>query len=777
VISRWSRLAPLALAAALAAPRPATAEAPAGGRLEVAERQAGALDDRLSLLEVTTARPDETPALRARRKFTEGETQFLLGDWLHAAILMLDAVEQPEFRTTGEYVPALAYLGDALRLQGACGAALPVYDELLAMGPSPSRGAALTGALDCRVKLRRQEGLEPLLAAIPEVFPSGAPPEVAYLVAKSIYFRTDLRPAERLAKGLEAFAAVPPPYHLAAAYFEGVLQVEAGELAQAATRFERCVSLQGKDAKQSEIRELCVMALGRVYAELGQFSDSLDRYQAIPRESDRFNEALYEIAWNYVRAKEYDQALRTASMIVDLAPESHLAPEATILTGHLNLQLGRYADATESFNRVINNYAPVRDEIDAILTMHEDPVRYFNELIGRQGKAFDVAAVLPSLAVKWATAQKDVSGALDLVQGLQTSQRDLEESNALAARLEALLARGGGLDAAPLLLGGWASAEAVRNDVARLRGEVIASQVPAGLAALSGEPRAELERVEQARAALQARVDGLPRTPEDVQARRERMLHRVDAVSRQTFQLRYLVDSGAAAVAGTEAWLEQHRAEISSDEAGRAELSEELRRQRTIVLGYQEDLKKLDQELAGLRDEASGSKGIEGEAQLRRDYAEAVDKERAQLATVRPFLPPAVLALLDRCDAVLARLARSDERAGQLEERLAAEAQRRAEALQARVAAERTALGEEQASLDAIGNDAKDVIGRIAFKSFSAVRAQFYRLVLKADVGIVDVAWSRKRERLEKIQQLSVQKAAEIETLERDFKLVLREVE
>ncbi len=104
-------------------------------------------------------------------------------------------------------------------------------------------------------------------------------------------------------------------------------------------------------------------------------------------------------------------------------------------------------------------------------------------------------------------------------------------------------------------------------------------------------------------------------------------------------------------------------------------------------------------------------------------------------------------------------------------------ARTRAEALQARVAAERSGLADQQAALDGLAGDARDVIGRIAFRSFSAVRAQFYKLVLKADVGIVDVAWSRKRERLDRIQQLSQQKAAEMETLDRDFRLVLREVD
>lgn len=486
-MSRRQPGAALALAAALLAPWPAAAS-----RLEAAEREAGQVEDRLVFVERTYGRPDESLATRAHRKFTEGETQFLLGDWLHAAVLLLDAVEQPEFRASADYPQALAYLGDAMRQQGACGGALLQYEALLKLGDTPARGAAVAGALDCRVKLRRFDGVEALAAEARTAFPRGAPPEVGYLLAKALYLRPDLRPAERLQRAGEAFAAVAPPYHLAAAYFQGAMLVEAGDLPAATEKFERCLGLEGKDARQVEVRELCMLALGRVYAEQGRWAESLDRYQLVPRESPRFNEALHEVAWGFVKSKAYEQALRTASMIVDLAPESQLAPEATILTGHLNLRLGHYADATEAFNKVINAYAPVRDEIDAILTMHEDPIRYFNELIGRQGKAFDVASVLPEMAVKWATAQRDVGGAMDLVGALDGGRRDIDDANAAAVRVEALLARAGGLDAAPLLKIGWASAEAAQNAVARLEGEAAEQAAAAAGPALPAEARARL---------------------------------------------------------------------------------------------------------------------------------------------------------------------------------------------------------------------------------------------------------------------------------------------
>ena len=770
------RLHPAALvvvvAAALLAPRPALAS-----RLDEAEREATSIEERLRFVEQTYARPDESLAARADRKFSEGETQFLLGDWDHAAVLLLDAVEQPSFRAGPDYPLALAYLGDSFRMQGACQGALQQFRALMDLGATPARGAAVAGALACRVTLRRFEGVDALLAEIPVVFPRGAPPEVSYLAAKADYHRPDLAPADRLSRATEAFAAVPPPFHLAAAYHLGALQVEAGDLPGAALHFQRCTGMVGKDQRQDEIRDLCILALGRVQAEQGLWTESLDAYQLLPRESPRFNEALHEIAWGFVRAGAYEQALQTAGMIVDLAPESQLAPEATILTGHLNLRLGHYAAATEAFNRVINAYAPVRDEIDAVLTMHEDPVRYFNELIGRQGKAFDVSSVLPAMAVKWATAQRDVGGALDLVAVLDASRRDLEEAEAVALRVDALLARAGGLDAAPLLEAGWASAEAIQNAAARLEGDLATHAVSVVHDALPSAARAELDAAHRARLELQGRLETTPRTPGEVQARQERMARRLDTAGRAVFQLGYQADAAAAAIAGTEAWLEQHRAEIASDEAGRGEFAEELRAQRAVVAGSHAELRALDETLAAMRDAARGVEGLEGEAALRAEYRELVAREQALVTAARPGLGPTLNAELARGEALLERLARVEPRALELKEQFAGAARRRAEALRARVAAERADLSESQASLEEAAAGSRDVIGRIAFRSFSAVRAQFYRLVLKADVGIIDVAWSRKRERLERIQQLAQQKTGELEALDRDFKLVLREVD
>ncbi|HET7825216.1 MAG TPA: tetratricopeptide repeat protein, partial [Anaeromyxobacter sp.] len=597
---RATRIAAAALATAALSPGLASA----GAAVDV-ENGISAAERRLADVERLARGLDEAPAARAARKYELGEAQYLLQDWMHAAVLLSDVVDDPAFRDARQRPEALFLLADALRRQGACGAARPRYGELLALGGAERRREAITGALDCAVRDRRSGDVEALLADADRAFGADAPNEVRYLAAKALFQRDDLPAKERFERAAAAFDRVGKPFQLQARYFQGVLAIQQGNLHGSLQWFESCARAEPASARDAEVRELCMLALGRVHAEMGNVSASIDWYAAVPWESPRFPEALYELAWSWVKAERYEQALRTASFVAELAPDSPLAPEATVLQGHLLLRLGRYAEATDAYNRVINTYAPVRDELDAILAVREDPVRYFNELIGRQGKVLDVATVLPAVAVRWASTKRDVDVALDLVGSLDRARRELEASREMAARIEAMLARAGGLDAFPALRRASASAEAVENDAALLEGAAVARASAAAERALPPDRREELANARAARVALEARMAKLPRTQEAVDERIARMRARVDAVDRAAYRLGWLVESLGASVTGTEVWVEEHRSEIESDPEGRQQLAEELRQHRDIVAMYEEELRGIRQEIAIARDAAA----------------------------------------------------------------------------------------------------------------------------------------------------------------------------
>jgi tetratricopeptide (TPR) repeat protein len=773
VSSRGTRIAAVALAAAALAPWPPAA-APADP-LAQADREAAAAEERLLAAERHGVPDDEPPAVRAQRRFEDGDRQYFLGDWLHAAVLLTDAVDEPAWQEAPDRPAALFRLGDALRRDGSCGAARVRLAEYLALGHAEYRPTALSGALECAVKERRQADVDRLLAEAERAFAGELPAEIRYLAAKSTFQRTDLAPAERVARAAAAFEQVGPPFQLQAWYFLGVLEIERQELHASLQWFESCARAEPQDERDVAVRDLCLLALGRMHAQMGDPAAAVAWYAAVPAESASSAEALHEQAWAHVRAKQFEQALRMASFVPELAPESPLAPEATLLRGHLLLRLGRYVEATEAYNAVINAYAPVRDEIDAILATKEDPLRYFDELVGRQDG--DATSVLPQVAVRWATASPEVAVALQLVRALEEARRDVREARDLADRLDTLLQRGGGLDAFPALQRGHAQAQAAENAAARAEASYVAALGAVAARALPADKRGNLQRAREARRAVEARFDRLPRGPEQVDERLARMRGRIDGVDAEAFRLGLVLDGCEAAIAGSEAYLEQHRAQVASDAEGPAEFTDELRKHRDIILGYEEELAAVRQELAKVRDVAGGVEALVEESRIRAELLEAVERERLLAEEARGSVPPPERALFERADAARARLATVRSRARALELEVVADATRRAGELRGHIGEEKLALARQGGTLEGVQAVAKQLLGGIAVRSIAEVRAQFYRLVLKADVGIVDVAWSRKRQRLDKIHQLAVQKDAEVEQLDREYRAVLREVD
>ena len=775
-MSSSTRLAAAALAAAMLGSWPAPAAAACPEELTARlDCEAGLLEARL-VADENVGAAEDSPAARAQRRFEHGARRYELGDWLHAALALAAALDEPEWAGAGGRPAATFLLADALRRSGECGAARVRYDELLRREDAPERAAAIAGALECAVKEHRQGDVDRLLADAQRAFGASPPPEVRYLEAKAAYQRTDLAPEDRIRGAIAAFGEVGPPFQLQAWYFQGVLRIERQEPAAAVEWFERCARARPGSARDGDVRELCLLALGRVHAELGDAATAVRWYDEVPWSSPRFGEAVHETALAQLRAKRWDEALRMASFIPDLAPESPLAPEATLLRAHLLLRLGRWADATDAYGAVIDRWAPLRDELDAILAAREDPVRFFDELAGRQGAALEAGGVLPAAAVRWATSNPDVGAALALVREGEAARGEVRDARDVADRLERLLERGAGLDAFPALLRAYTDAQAVENDAARVEGAAAAAALAAAERGLPPAARRPLAAARQARAQVEARFERLPRSAPEIEERLSRLHGRVDRALGSATQLRFVIDGNRAAVAECEAWLGVHRSELASDD-GRDEFGDELRKHRAVLDGYETELAELRRELEAVRDTAGGYDALVEEVGVREEYLAAVEREWAAFDGARPVLQPADRLAVWRLKRLRARLAAIREKAQGVEAAVAADAASRSGALRARIRAERGDLVAEQAALDALQQGSREVLGRIAVRSLADVRDRASRLVLEADVGLVDVAWSRKRQRLERIQTLAAQKDAAVEQLDREYRSVLREVE
>lgn len=719
--------------------------------------------------------PSDEAARQAR--YADAELQHALENYAGAATLFYDLVADKDFHQSRMYGEALFYLADSLYQQkNYLGARLYLRQLLALRGPHYREG--LARYLEIAGRMNEFVGIDEYINQARGLAGGELPPELSYVYAKWMFRREDLPMEDRVRRAMGTFKMLADvdqgALYLQSAYFLGVGHVKLKEYDQAIQAFTRVAAAKPRGERETQVKELANLSLGRVLYETGKFSEAIDRYQEIPQNSVNFVDALYETAWTYVKMGEFQRARNTVEILLLVSEDSVVEPEARILQGTLLLKLQKYEDATESYEQVINRYAPVRDEIDALLTVNKDPVKYFDDLLSRNEKTLDVASLLPPIALKWASTRREVGDAVEVINQLEAGRRGVGESQDIANRILKVLDERG-TEAFPLLQAGVTRADAVDNSVTRA--EQILTRIEGELAAqyLSGDQAAELAKARAEADALRSRIDTLPTTEAEVTARKERMQARIDQLDQQVFRTQLDAQSLIAQLTAITKFVDDTRAQRKDAPEDERAFLERVQQERKGIDATMADLEALHMKL--LEERTNAVAAISGEDQLKKDYAALLDRQKGIFRQAQDKLPGDARQALLRCDVIRADATAVRERVAAAKAVLRERVQRRSEKFRATIQAEQALLEGYGREVAQVSGNARDLVGRIAFDSFRRVRQQFYDLVLKADVGVVDVAFTRKQDKTVQIQKLSAQKDRELKALDEEFKEVLKDVE
>lgn len=719
--------------------------------------------------------PSDEVARMAR--YADAELQHALENYRGASVLFYDLVADKDFQKSKMYGEALFYLADSLYQQkDLLGARLYLRQLLALKGPHYREG--LARYLEIAGRMNEFVGIDEYINQARGLSGGELPPELSYVYAKWMFRREDLAPEDRVRRAMNTFKALADvqdgALYLQSAYFLGVGHVRLKEYDQAIEVFRKVSTANPRGAREAQVKELANLSLGRVLYEVGKFDEAIDRYQEIPQNSDNFVDALYETAWTYVKKGDFQHARNTVEILLLVSEDSVVEPEARILQGTLLLKLQKYEDATESYETVINRYAPVRDEIDALLTVNKDPVKYFEDLLSRNEKALDVSALLPQIALKWASTRREVGDAVEVINKLEEGRRGVSESQDIAARILKVLDERGA-EAFPLLQAGVTRADAVDTSLAKA--EQALTRIEGALASkyLSGDQATELAKARAEADALKGRIDTLPTSEAEVQARKERMKARVEELRAQVFRAGLDAQSAVAQLTAITKFVDDTKAQRKDAPEDERAFLERVQNERRAIEATIADLEKLDLKL--MEEGTNAIAAISGEDQLKKDYAAVLDKQKNLFREAKDRLPGDARQALLRCDVIRADAAAVRERVGAAKAVLRDRVAARAEKFRATIQGEQALLDGYGRDVAQVSGNARDLVGRIAFDSFRRVRQQFYDLVLKADVGVVDVAFTRKQDKTVQIQKLSAQKDRELKQLDEEFKEVLKDVE
>jgi len=716
-------------------------------------------------------------------RLTDGELFYRLKDYVRASVVLTDVVERfPEHRV---YPDALFLLAESLYEAGDYLGARARYRELLEHSDEPAFRSRLQPALarliEIAIKIRNFDGIERYFERLERLPPSSVEAATAYFKAKYLYsvaVPSDLAIAasgqvptgidqDKLEQARAAFAQVgdTSSYASQAGYFIGVIYTLRGQYAQAIEQFKAVAARAPQDDVQRDVVEQAQLSLGRLYYEADQTQNAIDAYQTVPRTSKYFETALFEITWAYLRQGDSTRAERSLEVLGVAAPDSLFIPDAKILRGNLLLRDGRYAQAGEVFTEVTREFQPVRDELDRQVTNQADPEEFFRELVRRNLDQFDEGGFLPPLAQRWARIESDMRRAVDAVRDLHVARRLTGETGTLLARLQAVLEASNRANMFPELRAQLESSTALRNRLALLRKNLTDAE-----AERVDTVSPELKEARAKRRALERAVAALPQKVADFQERTSAIDARYLALSQQLSSLNVELLGLDARLVATQFYID-HMLEITpeSSQSGLAAYQTEILQQKQSVVGHRDQLAALKIEVESSRLQVGvGDTTFQRDDELRAQYLAAVQSERSLQASLGVRSNADLDGLYQRVSAAETQLDTRDRE-------IDAVAEERTRDMKVVVADESGKLVGYHGALASLNTETEQVVGRISYENYRRVQKRFYDVVLKADLGLVDVGWADREEHRTRIETLTRERARSAQSLDDEFREIMDE--
>jgi tetratricopeptide (TPR) repeat protein len=155
--------------------------------------------------------------------------------------------------------------------------------------------------------------------------------------------------------------------------------------------FEKIVGLSGREeakAKQAmaaydnilRLWQLCTLNLARSYYGKGDFSKAVMFYARIPKFSQDWADALFEIGWAHFMREEYGKALGALHTLHSPRFEFQFAPESWILKATIYFHVCLYEEARAALDYFNKHYEKILPGLKALLDRNP-PNEHFASLL------------------------------------------------------------------------------------------------------------------------------------------------------------------------------------------------------------------------------------------------------------------------------------------------------------------------------------------------------------------------------------------------------------
>lgn len=703
--------------------------------------------------------------LRSRYKvetrFNDAKVAYLLEDYSRSSLLFVGLVEDPKFQTQNTYPEALYLLADSLYLQRNLVAARNYFEQLINLGDGPYYQVAVVKLLELSARTGNYEGVDELYATLDAK--AKLNPAVNYVRAKVLYRQGRLADARRLFQKAEE----DPDLSMRAAYYRGVAFVADEQIDNGRQVFEEIIAnYKPENPAQQRILDLAYLGAGRVAYETKDYPSAIDFYQHLDRNSPYFDQMLYELTWTLVAQEKYEAASRVTDIFMFLSnPDPAFVPKVRLLRADLQLRLGNYDAAAQSYNDVVETFMPLKRELDEFVDGSRDLEVFFSDLVESQMRG-EESDYMPALVAEWVEGSPVLTKAKRAGADLGEIREQIAEAEHAIAEMDARLASGARIQSFPQLAEGMVLAATLETRIVNLRQEMVNAEYKQAVSKMSPAQKAEWERLEREAELLRAQYKAAPSTKSEVEARIARIDSRFASMRRELDTITFELDSQKEQLQAIETYLAQNAGQPMSEE--RAQKITELQ------AAARADIKNLRELQAALRARISverqrlgvGDQVTSKESQVRASYSDVLARQRSLISQAGGGT--------DGADIRVARenLAEAESRLAGFSAQMDRFVSERSEELLEDLTREMQLLAQLDQTAQELLTNSKDLTANVAHHSFLAAQHDFNQIIMRGDIGLIDVAWQKKEDATRQINQLFEDRTAELKTLQDAFEEV-----
>jgi hypothetical protein len=354
-----------------------------------------------------------------------------------------------------------------------------------------------------------------------------------------------------------------------------------------------------------------------------------------------------------------------------------------------------------------------------------------------------------------------MSSLADMAQARQLTQ----ETESIVARLRGALGGGDPVNVFRDMRMQREQTTALKNRVEKVRADLLAVDARA----VAGFSSPELTAVRTKRREVEAQLGSAPQEAEQLQRRAQDGVRAYLQLDKELSRAKVEMLGIEAQITATDLFLQQ--TSTARDPNATAAVKAELATQRGALTVYRDQVKKLSIDIEAARLHVGvGDELAQREEALRKQHEQLVAQERALLKQLNAPVDARVDAGLGRAQSAQAKL---DARDAEIDSIVAE-----------RVALMNAVLDEEsqklvgyRARLGELEQDAIIVVGGVAYANYRKVQRRFYDLVLRADVGIVDVAWAIREQHRLNAERLTRDRARSLKALADEYRDITDEAE